>query len=56
MGVFLLLFAMSQYLFQCGFVSSCYLLRGEAENLCIPEFRTRTSSGQRLLRGLNYAG
>jgi hypothetical protein len=51
-----LLFAMSQYLFQCGFVSSRDLLARKAKNLCVSELCPRTGGGQYLLGRLSHAG
>src|SRR6516162_2829074 len=51
-----LLFAMSQYLFQRGFVSSRDLLAGKAKNLCVSELCPRTGGGQYFLGRLSHAG
>jgi hypothetical protein len=51
-----LLFAMSQYLFQRGFVSGCDLLAGKAKNLCVSELCPRTGGRQYFLGRFSHAG
>jgi hypothetical protein len=45
----------AEYLLQCGFVSSCDFLPGEAKNLCVPEPRPRACRRENLLGRLNHA-